>query len=144
MGRDLLLRINDGQPKKNIDDKWAWVSQHIFPTESEPELVWEIIKKAGAGTIAAVKEWAPFVSTGVIPPTYIIQAINAPLAVRLGLRPETQIVSAGKGSVPGRPQFWKGNHGTEYDDVRDRCGREGQAQGELGRSAWRGRRWSSR
>ena len=113
MGRDLLLRICDGQPKKNIDDKWAWVSQHIFPTEGEPEVVWEIIKKAGVGTIAAVKEWAPFVSTGVIKPTYIILAINAPLAVRLGLRPATQIVSAGKGSVPF-PQFWKGLHGTEY------------------------------
>jgi hypothetical protein len=113
MGCDLLLRINDGQPKKNIDDKWAWVSQHIFPTKGEPQVVWEIIKKAGAGTIAAVKEWAPFVSTGVIKPTYIIEALNVPLAVRLGLRPEIQIISGGKGSV-GTPQFWLGRGGTEY------------------------------
>jgi hypothetical protein len=113
IGRDLLLRINDGKPKKGADDKWAWVSQHIFATESEPKPVWEIIEKAGANTIAALKEWAPFVSTGVIPPTYIVQAINARFVVRLGLRPETQIVSVGKGKLSG-PQFWKNKRGTEF------------------------------
>jgi hypothetical protein len=106
IGRLLLLQISDGQPKKNIDDKWGWVSQHIFPTEGEPELSWEIIKKAGVATIGAVKEWAPFVSTGLIKPTYIIQAINHPLAVRLGVKPATQIIAVGKGSVPGFMQSW--------------------------------------
>ena len=111
IGRDLLLRINNGKYKKDGDDKWGWVSQHIFPGEGEPDKTWEIVDKVSGNTIEAVKEWVPFISTGQIPATYIVQAINEPLG-RIGVKP-IQIVSVGKGSVPV-PQFWKGSQGTEY------------------------------
>jgi hypothetical protein len=128
LGRGLLLRINSGKPN-DADDKWGWVSQHIFPAESEPAPVWEMIDKASGNTIGAVLEWAPFVSTGVIPPKYVIQAINAPLAVRLGVKPATKIITEGFGSVP-QPQFWRGKHGIEYVKYQIDPGKASEIKGK--------------
>ncbi len=65
MGRDLLLRINDGKPESTtltISGRGCR-SPPSFYTESEPGPIWEIVDKTNGLTIKAIKEWVPFVST---------------------------------------------------------------------------------